>query len=193
MKLILAFTVACIGLVSLLSAQTYTAGEKSVMINGEVVRYEPGRVIVIRGGDNQEVTYMLSPKIDVPADVQVGRKVTLYTEVGADKTTLVKRVTTTSVTPEGNVKRTTEETRTQPSGATTTTTTTRISGKVETYVAGKTLTIQRSDGSRVTYVIDAHSRVPADLVIGKTVAIVPLTGSKEPVAETVTYYTVVPE
>jgi hypothetical protein len=192
MKLVLLFAVACIALVSVSSAQTYTAGEKSMIINGEVVRYEPGHVIVVRGGNNQETTYTLSPKVNVPADVQVGRKVTLYTEQGADGTTLVSRVVSTSVTPEGNVKRTTEETRTQPSGATTTTTTTTISGKVETYVAGKTLTIQRSDGSRVTYVIDAHSRVPADLVIGKTVSIVPLTGSKEPVAQTITY-TVVPE
>lgn len=192
MKLILLFAVAFVALVSISSAQTYTAGEKFMTVDGEVIRYEPGRVIVVRGADNQEMTYTLSPKVNVPADIQVGRKVTLFTEAGTDGTTLVSRVTTTSVTPEGNMKRTTEETRTQPSGLTTKTTTTRISGKVEGYIAGKSLTIQRSDGSKVTYVLNSNSRVPTDLVIGKSVAIIPLTGSKEPVAQTVTY-TVVPE
>jgi hypothetical protein len=34
----------------------------------------------------------------------------------------------------------------------------RPSGKVEAYEAGKTLTITRSDGSNVTYIINAKSR-----------------------------------
>ena len=38
----------------------------------------------------------------VPADIQVGKNVTLYTEPGADGSeTIVRRVTTTSVTPGG--------------------------------------------------------------------------------------------
>ena len=80
---------------------------------------------------------------------------------------------------------------TLPSGATTRTTTTTISGKVAAYEAGKTLTITRSDGSKVTYVINEKSKVPADLVIGKTVTILPLatTGPGEPVAQTITYVT----
>ena len=88
----------------------------------------------------------------MPAEVQVGRRVTLYTERGKDGATqLVSRVTTTSITSEGNVKRTTEDTRHLPSGATTRTTTTNTSGKVAAYEAGKTLTITRPDGSKVTY------------------------------------------
>ena len=121
--------------------------------------------------------YTLSPKIVVPAEVKVGRRVTLYTEPGKGERQLVSRVTTTSVTSEGNVKRTTEDTRTLPSGATTLTTTTSVSGKVEAYEAGKTLTITRSDGSKVTYVINEKSKVPADLVIGKTVSVLPLATS----------------
>jgi hypothetical protein len=170
-------------------AQTAAVETKYVTIDGEVVRYETGRVIVIRGADNKEVIYSLSPGIVVPAEVKVGRRVTLYTEPGTDgKTQLVSRVTTTSITPDGNVKRTTEDTRTLPSGATRTTTTTSISGKVQAYEAGKTLTITRADGSKVTYVINETSKVPADLVIGKTVSIVPLTvtGSGD-VAQTITY------
>jgi hypothetical protein len=186
----------CISVVPVASgqafAQTAQSETKYVTVDGEVVRYEAGRVIVIRGADNKEVTYTLSPTVVMPAEVKIGRRVTLYTEPGRDGgTQLVSRVTTTSVTPEGNVKRTTEDTRTLPSGATTRTTTTTISGKVEAYEAGKTLTITRSDGSKVTYVINEKSTVPADLLIGKAVSILPLatTGSGEPVAQTITYVT----
>ena len=161
-------------------------------VEGEVVRYQAGQVIVIRGADNKETTYTLSPGIVVPAEVQVGRRVTLFTEPGRDGATqLVSRVTTTSVTSEGDVKRTTEDTRHLPSGVTTRTTTTTISGKVEVYEAGKTLTLTQADGSKVTYVINEKSKVPADLVIGKTVSILPLAtaGPGEPVAQTITYVT----
>jgi hypothetical protein len=173
-------------------AQTTQIETKYVTVDGEVVRYEAGRVIVIRGADNKEVVYTLSPSIVVPAEVKVGRRVTLYTEPGKDGATqLVSRVTTTSVTAEGNVKRTTEDTRVLPSGATTRTTTTTISGNVAAYAAGKTLTITRFDGSKVTYVINEKSNVPADLAIGKTVSILPLatTGPGEPVVQTITYVT----
>jgi hypothetical protein len=176
-------------------AQATQTETKYVTVDGEVVRYDPGRVIVIRGADNKEITYTLSPSIVVPADVKVGRRVTLYSEPGKDGATqLVSRVTTTSVTPEGDVKRTTEDTRHLPSGATTrttTTTTTTISGKVAAYEAGKTLTITRLDGSKLTYVITDQSKVPADLVIGKTVSVLPLatTRTGEPVAQTITYVT----
>jgi hypothetical protein len=173
-------------------AQTVQTETKYVTVDGDVVRYEAGRVIVIRGADNKEIIYNLSPSIVVPPEVKVGRRVTLYTEPGKDgRTQLVSRVTTTSVTPEGNVKSTTEDTRTLPSGVTTRTTTTNISGKVEAYEMGKTLTITRSDGSKVTYVINAKSAVPTDLVIGKTVTILPMTttGSGEHIAQTITYTT----
>jgi hypothetical protein len=168
---------------------TQTTETKTV--DGEVVRYDAGKVIVIRGADGKEILYTLSPTAAIPEEVKVGRRVMLFTEPGKDGATqLVSRVTTTSVTPEGDVKRTTEDTRTLPSGAVTRTTTTNVSGKVEAYEAGKTLTILKSDGSKVTYVINAKSKVPAGLVIGKTVAIQPLDASTgEPVARTITYVT----
>jgi hypothetical protein len=172
--------------------QTTPTETKYVTVDGEVVRYEAGRVIVIRGADNKEITYTLAPTIVVPADVRIGRRVTLFTEPGKDGgTQLVSRVTTTSLTPEGNVKSTTEDTRTLPSGVTTHTTTTTFTGKVAAYEAGKTLTITQLDGSKVTYVINEKSTVPADLVIGKTVTILPMptNGLGEPVAQTITYVT----
>jgi len=171
-------------------AQTTQTETKYVTVDGDVVRYEPGSVIVLRGADNKEIIYTLSPSIVVPAEVKVGRRVTLFTEPGKDGTTqLVSRVTTTSVTPEGNVKSTTEDTRTLPSGVTTKTTTTTLTGTVAAYDAGKTLTVTRPDGSKVTYLINEKSTVPADLVIGKTVTILTMPGPGEPVAQTITYVT----
>jgi hypothetical protein len=186
----------CISVASVqASAQTTTqttTETKYVTVNGDVVRYEPGRVIVVRGADNKDITYTLTPSIVIPAEVKVGRRVTLYTEPGPDGTTqIVSRVTTTSITPEGNVKSTTEDTRKLPSGATTRTTTTSITGRVDAYQAGKTLTIAQADGTKVTYLITTKSQVPADLVIGKTITVLPLAGtvSGEPVAQTITYVT----
>jgi hypothetical protein len=173
------------------TTQTTQTETKYVTVDGEVVRYDAGKVIVVRGADNKEIVYTLSPTVVVPADVKVGRKVTLYTEPGTDgKTQLVSRVTTTSITPEGAVKKTTEDTRTLPSGVTTRTTTTKVSGKVEGYEAGKTLTILQSDGSKTTYIINEKSKVPAGLVVGKTVSILPTTtATGEAVAETITVVT----
>ena len=202
MKSTLFVTAFCIGVAVVVSGQalaqttqttqTTRTETKSASVDGEVVRYDPGHVIVIRGPDNKEITYTLAPSITVPMEVQVGRRVTLFTEPGRDGTTqLVSRVTTTSVTPAGDVKRTTEDTRHLPSGATTLTTTTSTSGKVEAYEAGKTLTLTRVDGSKVTYVIDAKSKVPVDLVIGQTVSIQPVaaSGPGERVAQTITSVT----
>lgn len=190
MKLTIFLAGACIGLAALASAQaTQQVETKFVTVDGEVIRYEPGRTIVIRGADNKEISYTLSPTIVMPSDVAIGRRVTLYTNPSTGGATTVTKVTTT-VTPEGKVKTTTEETKTQPSGAVTKTTTTEISGKVEAYESGKTLTILRSDGSKVTYVINAKSKLPSDLAVGKMITLLPAGSTTQ--VETVTY-TVVKE
>lgn len=166
------------------------AGEPTyTTVTGEVVRFEPGRTIVVRNPDRKVVTYTLTPDIVVPSDVAVGRNVTLFTEAGTGGTTLVKRVTTSSLTPEGEMKRTTTETRTDPSGAMTTTSTTTIDGVVQTYVAGKSITLTRPDNTTVTYVINDRSQIPADLAVGKRVFIrtMPLTGSDDLAVEQVSY------
>jgi hypothetical protein len=195
MKLNVFIAGACISMASVASSPAFAqtpAETKVITIDGEVVRYEAGNVIVIRGADNKETIYTLAPKAVVPAEVKIGRKVTLFTEPGPDGSTqLVSRVTTTSVTPEGDVKKTTEDTRNLPSGVTTRTTTTTYTGTVAAYEAGKTLTITKADGTKVTYLINEKSTVPADLVIGKTVTILPMpsTGSGDPVAQSITYVT----
>jgi hypothetical protein len=164
---------------------------KPVVISGEVVRYEPGHVIVVRSRDGGEVSYTLMPSLTVPADVQVGRTVTLYTEPGEDGATLVKRVTTTSVTPSGNVKRTTEETRTSPTGESTTETTTTVSGTVQAYEPSKSITITRADGTQVTYMINEKSVLPTGIAIGRRVTIYPstITSGSDPMVQRVIYTT----
>ena len=186
------FVLAGMAVAALAQTQTYTAKARAadvvrpVIITGEVVRYEPGQVIVVRS-DKGEVSYTLAPSLTVPSDVQVGRTVSLTTEPGENGAVLVKRVTTTSVTPHGRVKTTTEETRTHPSGETTTTTTTTISGTVQAYEAGKSVTVTRADGSQVTYMINDASQLPTDLAIGRHIVIYPAAGS-EPMVSRIIYY-----
>ena len=235
-----------------------------VVVSGEVIRYEPGRAIVLKS-DGREVSYVLTPELALPADVQLGRRVsvhtergerrhhprdpgrqhqrdaagtgpahdggdarrrlghgrageaddgdgrsaelrarqddrgptgdrrrrepgarrergepddvqvgqrvTLYTEPGVDGTTSVSRITTTAITPEGQTKRTVEETRTAPTGETTKTTTVNVQGTVKTYLPGKTLTVLKADGTPVTYTIAPNAAMPADLAVGKVVSV----------------------
>ena len=175
--------------------QTYTETSrtevKPVIISGEVVRYEPGHVIVVRTQDKGEVSYTLMPSVTVPADVRVGRTVSLYTEPGEDGNTLVKRVTTTSITPGGNVKRTTETTRTSPTGESTTETTTMVSGTVQGYEPSKSITITRADGTQVTYMINEQSQLPTGIAIGRRVTIYPstVTSGSDPMVQRVVYTT----
>ncbi|MEO8430447.1 MAG: hypothetical protein ABI592_02980 [Acidobacteriota bacterium] len=78
-------------------------------VTGEVVRYEPGKTIVVRD-ENGTVTYTIESGIDVPADVQVGRKVTLYTQPG-DNAVRVRRITSVTGTDASGATSTTTEVR----------------------------------------------------------------------------------
>src|SRR5512132_4061777 len=80
-----------------------------VTITGEVVKFEPGQTIVLRQPDKRVVTYTLSPGAVLPNDIQIGRTVTVSTEPASDGSgpAMVTRVTTTSMTPEGQTKTTT--------------------------------------------------------------------------------------
>jgi hypothetical protein len=166
---------------TLLSAQVeikQTAIESSdnprmVTITGEVVRYEPGKTIVIRQPDQKVLTYTLSPSASVPGDIQTGRTVTISTEPSSDGSgpALVTKITTTSMTPEGQTKTTTERTETSPSGDMTKTTTTTISGTVSAYEPGQFITIESPDHQTVRYTITKESELPQDVTIGKTVTV----------------------
>jgi len=170
------------------AAPAYVAAkDKPVTVVGEIVRYEPGHVIVLRDATNNEVTYTLTPSLTIPTGVEVGRRVTLYTTRGDDGSTMVTRVST-SVTPEGDVKRVVERTHTKPSGETTTTTTTTINGTVQAYVPGSSVTITRADGTQVTYMINERTRVPEGLAIGRAIVLRPAVVSDDSlVAEVITF------
>jgi hypothetical protein len=158
-------------------------------VTGEIVRYAPGETIVIRRPAGSEVTYALPQAVVVPQDIQVGRTVTIVPEEGPDGTTVVKKVKTTSITPEGHTKEITEETRTSATGETSRSATTTVSGVVSAYESGKTVTVTRRDGSKVAYILSPQTRVPADLAVGKVVTVQVESGSSvsAPRASTIIY------
>jgi hypothetical protein len=164
-----------IALASVASVPTYVAAaqvETATTISGDVVRYEPGRVIVVRGGDGKEVAYTLSPRVALPAQVRVGQRVTLHTERSADgSSTTVSRIVATSVTPQGNVQTTTDETPTTAAGVTSKSRITTISGEVTRYEPGRTIVVREPGRNGVTYTLAPDASVPADIKVGKMVTL----------------------
>jgi hypothetical protein len=152
--------------------------QKKTTVTGEVVSFVPGKTIVIRRSPGDDVTMALGSSVQLPpSEVQIGQRVTLFTEPGPDGNTTVSRITTTSVTAEGDTKRTVEETRTSPTGDTTKTTTVTVQGTVKTYTPGKSFTILKADGTPVTYKIAENANMPTDLAVGKVVTIHQIPGS----------------
>ncbi len=168
-------------------------GSKTLTVSGEVVRYEPGQTIVIREPDRREVTFQIGPRATIPAEVEVGRTVTLTTTPSSDGSgpAVVTRVTSTSVTSDGHTKTTTEQTESSPSGETKTVTTT-VYGTVSAFEPGQTLTLERPDHQRIVMSLNAQSEFPQDLAVGKTVTVTTTTvkGSRSPFVRKVTYHTV---
>lgn len=159
-----------------------------VTITGEVVKYEPGQTIVLRQPDKRVVTYTLSPGAILPTDIQIGRTVTVSTEPSSDGSgpAVVTKVTTTSMTPEGQTKTTTERTEMSPSGEMSKTTTITISGTVSAFEPGQFITIERPDHQTIRYTITQESQLPQDLTVGKTVTIRTTTVNGAQVAKQVT-------
>lgn len=82
------------------TVQNPDGSTSSLTVTGEVIRYEPGHTIVIRRSNNTETTYTLDPGVNVPADVQIGRQVTLVTQT-QDGTVHIRKITTVSKSPSG--------------------------------------------------------------------------------------------
>ena len=144
---------------------------KTTTIEGKVVRYEPGKTIVVLGPDNKEMTYMLASSIDAPADVAVGRLVSLNTEPSDGGAVTVSRITVRSVTSDGKIKSETQTQTTDASGNTSTSKSTTITGTVSAFEPGKSVTIQLPDKKTVVYTVDSSSSVPSDMAVGKTYTI----------------------
>lgn len=144
---------------------------KITTVEGKVVRYEPGKTIVVLGPDNKEVSYVLSTSATVPAEVQIGRVVSLSTEPSANGPVMVTRVTVRSVTSDGQIKTETQTRSTDASGNQTMTKTTDITGTISAIEPGKSVTIVLPDKKTVVYTLDTSSVVPSDVAVGKTYTI----------------------
>ena len=172
------------------SVQTTT---KTTTVTGSVVRYEPGQTIVLRSADGKTTTYAIGPAVEVPAEVQVGKTVSVSSQPASDGSgpALVTHVETTTVDAQGRTKKTTEMTETNASGQTKTTTTT-VYGMVTAFEPGQSISIERPGQQTVTYTIDASSQLPSGLAVGKTVTIQTTTvsGSQSPIVRRITYRTI---
>ena len=160
-------------------------------VTGEVVRYEAGKTIVVRGTSGKETSYALSESSQVPAEVRVGRRVTLTTEPSDSGTLLVTRVTTESILPDGRRKTTTESTYRKASGEAGASRMTSIAGTVTAYAPGQSITVVLPDKTTATYTIDAESQLPSDVAVGKQVTVQTrtVTTGTSPVVRRVVYTT----
>jgi hypothetical protein len=141
---------------------------KTTTIEGKVVRYEPGKTIVVLGPDNKTMTYTLSGDVNVPSDVAVGRDVSLYTLPSDGGAVTVSRITVKSVTSDGRIKTDTQTQTTDASGNQTTINSSSITGTVSAIEPGKSVTIMLPDKKTVVYTLDTSSVVPSDIAVGKT-------------------------
>ena len=148
---------------------------KTTTVEGKVLRYEAGKTIVVMEPGDRETTYVLAPNATIPADIEVGRYVSLSTVNSKSGPMTVTKVTTRSVTPEGNIKTETKAHGTTPDGEQVSATTTTVTGTVKAVQTGRSVTLVLPDNSAVEYVLDASSVVPANLSIGNTVTVVTTT------------------
>ncbi len=190
---------------------------KTETVSGEVVTYEPGHTIVIRDPNKGTVTYTLDPGLTVPSDIQVGRRVMIYTEPG-DGSVRVARITTVT-TPAGSSGTMTSHTMSsqgqqgQQSQTTSTTSssssdtdsgampvqttqtttssrrTTSIYGTVQAYEPGQSITVVGPNSKTTTYTITTDSQLPKDVAVGKRVTVQTTTVSGKPVVRSVQYKT----
>jgi hypothetical protein len=140
-------------------------------VTGKVVRYEPGKTIVVLGPDNKQMTYTLASDVNAPADVQIGKQVSLSTEPGEAGAVMVHKITTQSVTSDGKLKTETQTRTIDPNGNTSSMNSTSVTGTVSAFEPGKSVTIQLPDQKTVVYTLDASSVVPSDVAVGKTYTI----------------------
>ena len=200
------FMVVALGAMSgALMAQEATSSQSTTTtttqtVSGSVVQFSPGQTIVLKSTDGRTTTYVLGPDLQVPADVQVGRSVTILTQPGANggKAVVTRVEVKTSnpaespALPPGRMEKASNQysggSSGQSSESQTTQTTTTYSGKVTAYSPKQSITIDEAGKGSVTYVIDAQSDLPQDVAVGKTVTITTRTvqGSSKPVVRTVT-------
>ncbi len=170
--------------------ETEKVEQKTVTVTGDVVRYEAGKTIVVRSPDGREVTYAIAANTSAPAEVTVGRRVSIVTEPSTSGPVLVTRITTDTVAGEGPARTTTEKTEVAPAGAETKTQITTVYGTVTAYEAGRSITMLLPNRTTVTYTIDTTSTLPQDMAAGKKVVVRTITSpGGRPIVRKITYST----
>lgn len=187
MKSLAMFLAVAIGAVAAIAA-TEDVNASRITVTGDVVRYEAGKTIVVRGLDGHEVTYTIAPALVAPADVAVGRRVTVVTEPFPGGTIVVTRITTAAA-PDGAGTARAEKIVVSPPEAETRSQITTVSGTVSIYEPGHLITILRPNATAVTYTIDANSTVPSSLAKGRRVVVRTISrpGIERPIVRKVTY------
>ena len=181
------FLAVAIGAVAGIAATEDVIATKAITITGDVVGYEAGKTIVVRSVEGHDVTYAFAPTLVVPAEVAVGRRVTIVTEPSETGGVLVTRITT-EAGPRGATT-TTEKTPAAPAAEHVKSQMTSAYGTVTAYERGRSITLLRPNATTVTYVIDADSAVPSDVANGRKVVIRTITrpGVERPVVRKVSY------
>ena len=166
---------------------------RTTTVTGSVVQFTPGQTIVLKNSDGTVKTYAIGSALEVPAEVQIGKRITISTEPASDGSgpAMVTRFETISVDSQGQVKNTMEKTEVSQSGQTTKSTQTTVYGTVTAYEPGASITIEMPGQQTVTYTVTKESQLPQDLAVGKSVTISTstLSGTTTPVARRVTYRT----
>jgi hypothetical protein len=182
MKALVMFLAVAIGAVAAIAASQDTAANaEKPTASGEIVRYDAGKTIVIRHADGRVVTYALSPALIAPAEVQVGRRVSLVAEPGEDGVVRVIQLTTMDAAPSGPAAAASANRAAK-------TETTTVFGVVTAYEPGRTITVTQPDRKEVTYAIDGQSALPSSLARGRRVLVRTITrpGLDRPVVRKVT-------
>lgn len=154
---------------------------------GEVVRFDAGKTIVLRHTDDRVVTYALSPSAIVPAEVPVGRRVSLVLEAGAGgiirvtKLTMDAADTADGAHPGGLMPTTTYTHQTEGSRNPYAVT---ITGEVVRFEAGRSIVVRTAGGPEVTYEVAPGVTAPPELTSGRRVSIVTEPSSAGPVLVT---------
>lgn len=163
--------------------ETGSSGKpNAVTVTGDVVRYEAGRSIVVRAADGPEVTYALAPGVTAPAELTVGRRVSIVTEPSSAGPVLVTRITGEETTAA-------ETTALAPAGEEAKSQITTVYGTVTAYEPGRSITVAQPDEKTVTYAIDRHSVLPARLARGRRVVVrtIMRPGLERPLVRKVTF------
>lgn len=159
MKAFVMFLAVAIGAVAGIAASQDAAAAAT----GEIVRYDAGKTIVIRHADDRVVTYELSPSLVAPAEMQVGKRVSIVSGPGEDGVVRVTQLV--AVAPE------------TPKAVT-------VTGDVVRYEAGRSIVVRAGDGPEVTYALAPGLTAAPTVAAGRRVSIVTETSGTGPVLVT---------